>query len=65
MMFALFGYVTGFLYGVTVLFLIGVRSVLLDIFIFDACFALFEQQRCICMFGVTSFVYDFLNVLEK
>lgn len=42
MMFALFGYVTGFLYGVTVLFLIGVRSVLLDIFIFDACFALFE-----------------------
>lgn len=65
MMFVLFGYVMGFLYGVIVLFLIGVCSVLLDIFIFDVCFVLFEQQCCICMFGVMLFVYDFLNLLEK
>lgn len=56
---------TGFLHGVTAPFLIGARSVLLDIFTPDACLALLEQQRCTCMLGATPFVYDLLNLLEK
>lgn len=59
------GHATGFLHGVTAPFLIGARSVLLDIFTPDVCLALLEQQRCTCMLGATPFVYDLLNVLEK
>ena len=65
MMPAPLGHATGFLHGVTAPFLIGARSVLLDIFTPDACLALLEQQRCSCMLGATPFVYDLLNVLEK
>lgn len=65
MMPAPLGYATGFLHGVTAPFLIGARSVLLDIFTPDACLALLEQQRCTCMLGATPFVYDLLNLLEK
>lgn len=65
MMPAPLGHATGFLHGVTAPFLIGARSVLLDIFTADACLALLEQQRCTCMLGATPFVYDLLNVLEK
>ncbi|HCO5924491.1 medium-chain fatty-acid--CoA ligase [Escherichia coli] len=65
MMPAPLGHATGFLHGVTAPFLIGARSVLLDIFTTDACLALLEQQRCTCMLGATPFVYDLLNVLEK
>ncbi|EEU4196196.1 medium-chain fatty-acid--CoA ligase [Escherichia coli] len=65
MMPAPLGHATGFLHGVTAPFLIGARSVLLDIFTPDACLALLEQQRCTCMLGATQFVYDLLNVLEK
>lgn len=65
MMPALLGHATGFLHGVTAPFLIGARSVLLDIFTPDACLALLEQQRCTCMLGATPFVYDLLNLLEK
>lgn len=65
MMPAPLGHATGFLHGVTAPFLIGARSVLLDIFTPDACLALLEQQRCTCMLGTTPFVYDLLNVLEK
>lgn len=65
MMPAPLGHATGFLHGVTAPFLIGARSVLLDIFTPDACLALLEQQRCTCMLGVTPFVYDLLNLLEK
>ncbi|MBA1016731.1 medium-chain fatty-acid--CoA ligase [Escherichia coli] len=65
MMPAPLGHTTGFLHGVTAPFLIGARSVLLDIFTPDACLALLEQQRCTCMLGATPFVYDLLNVLEK
>lgn len=65
MMPAPLGHATGFLHGVTAPFLIGARSVLLDIFTPDACLALLEQQRCTCMLGATTFVYDLLNVLEK
>ncbi|MGT8121499.1 medium-chain fatty-acid--CoA ligase [Escherichia coli] len=65
MMPAPLGHATGFLHGVTAPFLIGARSVLLDIFTPDACLALLEQQRCTCMLGATPFVYDLLNVLGK
>ncbi|ELD1726950.1 medium-chain fatty-acid--CoA ligase [Escherichia coli] len=65
MMPAPLGHATGFLHGVTAPFLIGARSVLLDIFTPDACLALLEQQRCTCMLGATPFVYDLLNVIEK
>lgn len=65
MMPAPLGHATGFLHGVTAPFLIGARSVLLDIFTPDACLALLEQQCCTCMLGATPFVYDLLNVLEK
>ena len=65
MMPAPLGHATGYLLGVTAPFLIGARSVLLDIFTPDACLALLEQQRCTCMLGATPFVYDLLNLLEK
>ncbi|ELB3380337.1 medium-chain fatty-acid--CoA ligase [Escherichia coli] len=65
MMPAPLGHATGFLHGVTAPFLIGARSVLLDVFTPDACLALLEQQRCTCMLGATPFVYDLLNLLEK
>ncbi len=65
MMPAPLGHATGFLHGVTAPFLIGARSVLLDIFTPNACLALLEQQRCTCMLGATPFVYDLLNLLEK
>lgn len=65
MMPAPLGHATGFLHGVTAPFLIGARSVLLDIFTPDACLALLEQQRCTCMLGATPFVFDLLNLLEK
>ncbi|EPX6809047.1 medium-chain fatty-acid--CoA ligase [Escherichia coli] len=65
MMPAPLGHATGFLHGVTAPFLVGARSVLLDIFTPDACLALLEQQRCTCMLGATPFVYDLLNLLEK
>lgn len=65
MMPAPLGHATGFLHGVTAPFLIGARSVLLDIFTPYACLALLEHQRCTCMLGATPFVYDLLNLLEK
>ncbi|HFI4124168.1 TPA: medium-chain fatty-acid--CoA ligase [Escherichia coli] len=65
MMPAPLGHATGFLHGVTAPFLIGARSVLLDIFTPAACLVLLEQQRCTCMLGATPFVYDLLNLLEK
>ncbi|MDM2759107.1 medium-chain fatty-acid--CoA ligase [Citrobacter sp. Cpo148] len=59
------GHATGFLHGVTAPFLIGARSVLLDIFTPTACLELLEQQRCTCVLGATPFVYDMLCSMEK
>ncbi|EGT3573742.1 medium-chain fatty-acid--CoA ligase [Citrobacter amalonaticus] len=59
------GHATGFLHGVTAPFLIGARSVLLDIFSPKACLDLLEQQRCTCVLGATPFVYDLLCVMEQ
>lgn len=59
------GHATGFLHGVTAPFLIGARSVLLDIFNPLDCLALLQQERCTCVLGATPFVYDLLCTLEK
>ena len=60
------GHATGFLlHGVTAPFLIGARSVLLDIFTPAACLELLEQQRCTCVLGATPFVYDMLCSMEN
>lgn len=59
------GHATGFLHGVTAPFLIGARSVLLDVFTPTACLELLEQQRCTCVLGATPFVYDMLCSMEK
>lgn len=59
------GHATGFLHGVTAPFLIGARSVLLDIFTPKACLALLEQQRCTCLSGATPFIYDLLCAVEQ
>ncbi|WP_208744369.1 medium-chain fatty-acid--CoA ligase [Citrobacter portucalensis] len=59
------GHATGFLHGVTAPFLIGARSVLLDIFTPTACLELLEQQHCTCVLGATPFVYDMLCSMEK
>ena len=56
---------TGFLHGVTAPFLIGARSVLLDIFVPTDCLALLERERCTCIMGATPFVYDLLCVSQK
>ncbi|ECE9053785.1 cyclohexanecarboxylate-CoA ligase, partial [Salmonella enterica subsp. enterica serovar Wangata] len=58
------GHATGFLHGVTAPFLIGARSVLLDIFTPEACLTLLAQQRCTCMSGATPFIYDLLCAVE-
>ncbi|MTH46902.1 medium-chain fatty-acid--CoA ligase [Intestinirhabdus alba] len=59
------GHATGFLHGVTAPFLIGARSVLLDIFTPEACLNLLEEQRCTLMSGATPFVYDLLEALVR
>ncbi|POT57569.1 cyclohexanecarboxylate-CoA ligase [Citrobacter amalonaticus] len=59
------GHATGFLHGVTAPFLIGARSVLLDIFTPAACLTLLEQQRCTCVLGATPFIYDLLCTVEQ
>ncbi|HFZ8996042.1 TPA: medium-chain fatty-acid--CoA ligase [Citrobacter freundii] len=59
------GHATGFLHGVTAPFLIGARSVLLDIFTPTECLRLLEQERCTLMSGATPFVYDLLCTLDK
>lgn len=59
------GHATGFLHGVTAPFLIGARSVLLDIFNPIDCLTLLQQERCTCVLGATPFVYDLLCTLEQ
>ncbi len=59
------GHATGFLHGVTAPFLIGARSVLLDIFNPLDCLALLQQERCTCVLGATPFVYDLLCTLQQ
>ncbi|TKI02933.1 medium-chain fatty-acid--CoA ligase [Martelella alba] len=59
------GHATGFLHGVTAPFIIGARSVLLDIFNADDCLALLEREKCTCVMGATPFVYDLLCAVQR
>ncbi|MEC5319620.1 medium-chain fatty-acid--CoA ligase [Brenneria populi subsp. brevivirga] len=56
---------TGFLHGVTAPFIIGARSVLLDIFNPAECLALLEREQCTCVMGATPFVYDLLCAVQQ
>lgn len=56
---------TGFLHGVTAPFLIGARSVLLDIFNPTQCLTLLEREQCTCIMAATPFLYDILCALQK
>ncbi len=59
------GHATGFLHGVTAPFIIGARSVLLDIFNPTDCLELLQQERCTCVLGATPFVYDLLCCVQQ
>ncbi|CPR17211.1 medium-chain fatty-acid--CoA ligase [Brenneria goodwinii] len=56
---------TGFLHGVTAPFIIGARSVLLDIFTPAQCLTLLEREKCTCIMGATPFLYDVLCTLQQ
>ncbi|MDN0121704.1 medium-chain fatty-acid--CoA ligase [Yersinia aleksiciae] len=59
------GHATGFLHGVTAPFIIGARSVLLDVFNPVDCLTLLEREKCTCVMGATPFVYDLLCTLQQ
>ncbi|MCL2891529.1 medium-chain fatty-acid--CoA ligase [Brenneria tiliae] len=56
---------TGFLHGVTAPFIIGARSVLLDIFNPSECLTFLEREKCTCVMGATPFVYDLLCCVQQ
>ncbi|PWC16994.1 cyclohexanecarboxylate-CoA ligase [Brenneria roseae subsp. roseae] len=56
---------TGFLHGVTAPFIIGGRSVLLDIFNPADCLTLLTREKCTCVMGATPFVYDLLCTVQQ
>lgn len=56
---------TGFHHGVTLPFIVGAKSVLLDIFNPDTSLELIERERITCSMGSTPFVYDILRSLQK
>ncbi|WP_019209772.1 medium-chain fatty-acid--CoA ligase [Yersinia massiliensis] len=59
------GHATGFLHGVTAPFIIGARSVLLDVFNPLDCLTLLEREKCTCVMGATPFVYDLLCTVQQ
>lgn len=59
------GHATGFLHGVTAPFIIGARSVLLDIFNPIDCLTLLVREKCTCVMGATPFVYDLLCTVQQ
>ncbi len=56
---------TGFMYGVTIPFMLGAKSVLLDKFTAADCLRLIEREKCTCGMGPTTVVYDILKLLKK
>jgi acyl-CoA synthetase len=42
---------TGFMHGVTAPFMMGARSVLLDIFNPEQCLEIIEREKCTCIMG--------------
>ena len=59
------GHATGFLHGVTLPFILGGKSLLLDIFRADDCMNLFEAEKATCVLGATPFVFDILEELRQ
>ena len=59
------GHATGFLHGVTLPFILGGKSPLLDIFRADDCLNLFEAEKATCVLGATPFVFDILEELRQ
>lgn len=59
------GHATGFHHGVTMPFIFGAKSVLLDIFVPEHTLQLIEQQKCTCCMGATPFVHDILRVQQN
>lgn len=55
---------TGFMHGVTAPFMIGARSVLMDVFSPESCVELLEQEHCTCIMGATPFACDLLKVMQ-
>ena len=56
---------TGFMHGVTAPFMIGARSVLMDIFVAEQCLDILEQEQCTCIMGATPFACDLLKVMQS
>lgn len=56
---------TGFIYGVTIPFMMGAKSVLLDKFTAESCLKLIEREKCTCGMGPTTIVHDVLSLLKK
>ena len=59
------GHATGFLHGVTLPFILGGKSLLLDIFRAEDCMNLFEAEKATCVLGATPFVFDILEELRQ
>lgn len=55
---------TGFLHGVTAPFILGARSVLLDIFNPEQCLDIIEREQCTCIMGATPFACDLLKAMQ-
>lgn len=53
---------TGFHHGVTMPFMLGATSVLLDRFKPDRALDLIEQERCTCGMGATPIIHDLFNL---
>lgn len=56
---------TGFMHGVTAPFMIGARSVLLDIFNPEQCLDILEREKCTCIMGATPFACDLLKAMQN
>ena len=59
------GHATGFLHGVTLPFILGGKSLLLDIFRAEECMKFFEEEKATCVLGASPFVFDILEDLRK
>jgi acyl-CoA synthetase len=55
---------TGFMHGVTAPFILGARSVLLDIFNPEQCLDIIEREKCTCIMGATPFACDLLKAMQ-
>jgi acyl-CoA synthetase len=55
---------TGFMHGVTAPFMIGARSVLMDIFNAEECLDILGREGCTCIMGATPFACDLLKAMQ-